>query len=69
VVRFYSMVKKPTVMNGDISYAKFTAISRQVSPASLLGISASYCQIALRSSCSLYQASVFVMEENSPPKT
>jgi hypothetical protein len=33
-------------MKGDTSSAKFTAISRQVSP-SLLGVSAGYCQRAL----------------------
>jgi hypothetical protein len=41
------MLQIPTSMKSDPSYAKFTAISRQVSPASLLSVSVGHCQIAL----------------------
>jgi hypothetical protein len=43
-VRFYGMLKIHTNTKGDSSWAKFTAISRQVSSASLLSVSAGYCQ-------------------------
>jgi hypothetical protein len=43
----YGLLKKPAGMRRDTSSAKFTAISRQVSPASLLGVSAGYYQRAL----------------------
>jgi hypothetical protein len=41
------MLKKPTIMKRDTSWAKFTAISRQVAPALLVGISAGYCRRVL----------------------
>jgi hypothetical protein len=41
------MLKNPESMKRDSSEAKFTVISRQVSPASLLGVSAGYCQRAV----------------------
>jgi hypothetical protein len=41
------MFKNPAGMKRDTLWAKFTAISHQVSPDSLLGVSAGYCQRAL----------------------
>jgi hypothetical protein len=38
VARFYSILKNPWGMERDASQAKFMAISREVSPASLLGV-------------------------------
>jgi hypothetical protein len=38
------MLKNPAVMKRDTSWAKFTAISLQLSAASVLGISAGNCQ-------------------------
>jgi hypothetical protein len=40
-------IKDPAEYESDISYAKFTAISLQVPPDSLLGVSAGVCQIDL----------------------
>jgi hypothetical protein len=47
IVRFYGMLKNPTHMKRDTSEAKFIAISGQISPSSLLDISAIYWQKAL----------------------
>jgi hypothetical protein len=47
VVRFYGMLKSHAEYERDISSAKFTSISRQVSPDSLLNVSAGMCQIPL----------------------
>jgi hypothetical protein len=44
---FMACFKIPTSMKRDTSSSKFTAISRQVSHASLLGFSAAYCWGAL----------------------
>jgi hypothetical protein len=41
------MVKNPEEYEGDTLSAKFIAISRQVSSASLSGVCAGYCQRAL----------------------
>jgi hypothetical protein len=41
------MLNNPTGMKRDNSQAKFTAISRQVSPVSQPEVSAGYCQRAL----------------------
>jgi hypothetical protein len=41
------MFKNPTGMKRDTLWAKFTAISHQFSPDSLLGVSAGYFQRAL----------------------
>jgi hypothetical protein len=41
------MLTKPADMRRDTSSAKLTAISHQVSPASLLGVSGGYYQRAL----------------------
>jgi hypothetical protein len=41
------MLKNPTSIKRDTSSAKFTAISRQVSPTFLLGVSPGNCHIAL----------------------
>jgi hypothetical protein len=41
------MLKKPAEYESDTSSEKFKAISRQVSPALLLGVSAGYRQRAL----------------------
>jgi hypothetical protein len=41
------MLKNSAVYERDILSAKFTAISRHVSPDSLLGVSAGICQRAL----------------------
>jgi len=41
------MLKNPAEYERDILSAKFTVISRQVSPDSLLGVSAGICQRAL----------------------
>jgi hypothetical protein len=41
------MLKNSPEYERDTSSEKFTAISRQVPPASLLGVSAGYCQRAL----------------------
>jgi hypothetical protein len=41
------MLKNPAGMKRDACRQKFTTISCQVSPASLLGVSGGYCQKAL----------------------
>jgi hypothetical protein len=46
-LRFYGMIKIPAIHDKDTSLAKFRAISGQVFPASLLGVSTDYCQRAL----------------------
>jgi hypothetical protein len=43
----YGMLNNPAEYGRDTLPAKFTAISREVAPASLLGDSAGYCQRAL----------------------
>jgi hypothetical protein len=45
--KIYGMSKKPAQYEIDNSSAKFTAISRHVSPDSLLGVSAGICHRAL----------------------
>jgi hypothetical protein len=44
VVKFYGMFKNHEVYERDALSTKFKAISRQVPPASLLSVSANYCQ-------------------------
>jgi hypothetical protein len=46
-IRFYGMLKNPTQNERAVSSAKFTAISRQVSPDMVLGVSSGTCQRAL----------------------
>jgi hypothetical protein len=45
-VTFYGMLKILVEHERDTSYSKFAAISLQVSPASLLGVSAGSCNTA-----------------------
>jgi hypothetical protein len=46
--KILGMLKIPAENEGDTLSAKFTTISRQVSPASLVRVSAGNCQRALR---------------------
>jgi hypothetical protein len=47
VIRFYGMLKIPVEYERDTSPTKFTAISRKVSFASLLGVCTGCCQRTL----------------------
>jgi hypothetical protein len=58
VVRYYSVLKNHAEYEGDTSCTKFMAISHQVSPALLPGVSAGYCQRALVDKSGMIKAEI-----------